>query len=101
MTCTAVSYPQANPDTDYIIQHPFGITLTHTLTTPGEGGVIHEIGSAMDSDNGTYTCHVIIIRMDTSMTGAIEEDLIVIDINGTGKCISIINLLAKKPPIVS
>ena len=58
MTCTAVSYPQADPETDYIIQHPSGLTLFHTHIAPGIDGVIHEIESVTDTDGGKYHCHV-------------------------------------------
>ena len=85
VTCTAVSYPQADPHTDYIIQHPSGVTVT--LTTAGTSGVIYEIGGAMDNDNGIYKCHVIIIRMKRVMTGEIEGNLTVI--NDAGKRVNV------------
>lgn len=81
VTCTAVSYPQVNPQSDYIIQHPSGVTLT--FTTAGANSVIYEIGGAVDNDNGTFKCHVIIIRMNRIMTSQIEGDLTVI--NDVGK----------------
>ena len=82
MTCTAVSYPQADPETDYIIQHPIGLSVVHTHIAPGLSGIIYEIGSAMDTDNGTYTCHVIVIRMDRSVTNEREEYLTVTNVAG-------------------
>ena len=90
VTCTAVSYPQANPHTDYVIQHPDGVTLTHTLIASGISGIIYEIDGAMDNDNGTYKCHVIIIRMDRIMTSEIEGDLTVI--NDAGKKLNVRSL---------
>ena len=87
MTCTAVSYPQANPQTDYVIQHPDAVTLTHTLIASGTSGVFYEIDGAVDNDNGTYKCHVIIICMDRVMTGEIEGNLTVI--NDAGKKVNV------------
>ena len=87
MTCTAVSYPQANPETDYIIQHPSGVTVT--LTTAGTSGVIYEIGGAVENDNGIYKCHVIIFRMDRVMTGEIEGNLTVINDAAASKRVNV------------
>ena len=87
MTCTAVSYPQADPHTDYIIQHPSGVTVT--LTTAGTSGVIYEIGGAVKNDNGIYKCHVIIIRMNRVMTGEIEENLTVINDAAASKRVNV------------
>lgn len=68
MTCTAVSYPEANPDTDYIIQHPIGETLIHEHITSEMDGVIYAIESAVDSDSGTFQCHLTVYCMeDTPM----------------------------------
>ena len=84
ITCTAVSYPQA---TDYIIQHPSGVTVT--LTTAGTSGVIYEIGGAVENDNGIYKCHVIIICMNRVMTGEIEGNLTVINDAAASKRVNV------------
>lgn len=82
-----MSYPQANPDTDYAIQHPAGTTLMHTHIAPGVDGVIYAIDSAVDDDNGTYECHVTVYCMERPMMSEVEEYLEVI--NNTGKIINI------------
>ena len=87
VTCTAVSYPQALPDTDYAIQHPAGTTLTHTHIAPGVDGVIYAIDSAVDSDIGIYECHVTVYCMERPIMSE-EEDYLKI-INRTGKIVNV------------
>ena len=77
-----MSYPQADPEKDYIIQDPTGLPVVHSHIAPGLSGIIYEIGSAMETDNGTYTCHVIIFRMDRSITNEKEGHLIVTNVAG-------------------
>ena len=70
VTCTAVSYPLADPETDYIIQHPTGLAVVHTYIAPGMDGVIHEIERVTDEDGGEYNCHVILNNYISSETEA-------------------------------
>ena len=77
VTCTAVSYPKANPDTDYGIQHPAGVTKDHHHITHEMDGIIYEIDSAANYDNGTYQCHLRVICMGEEITGQKEGYLIV------------------------
>lgn len=60
VSCSAVSYPQANPHTDYVLQHPDGLTVIHTHITPGVNGIIYEINRVTDEDAGEYDCHVFV-----------------------------------------
>lgn len=53
-----MSYPQANPNEDYILQHPDGLTVVHTHNTPDMDGIIYEINRITDEDAGEYDCHV-------------------------------------------
>ena len=53
-----MSYPQANPNEDYVLQTPGGITVVHTHNTPDMDGIIYEISKIADEDAGKYDCHV-------------------------------------------
>lgn len=85
VTCTAVSYPKLDPNSDTDpdangIQHPLGITRDHQHITPEMDGIIYEIDSANDSDNGEYKCHLTAYCMpDQPMMGEMVKYLIVIN----------------------
>ena len=53
-----MSYPPANPNEDYVLQRPDGLTVIHTHIAHGVDGVIYEINGVADEDAGEYDCHV-------------------------------------------
>lgn len=63
VTCSAVSYPPANPlgDAVYIFHHLNKGTKAHTYAT--SDAVIYEISSATEIDAGNYYCHVHVMTM--------------------------------------
>ena len=82
VTCTAVSYPKFEPNpeanpSENGIQHPLGETKDHQHTTPEMDGIIYEIESATDHDNGVYKCHLTVYCMGQPMMAEIVKNLIV------------------------
>ena len=74
--CTAKSYPTANPNTDFSIQHPANCNVTISETSDMKG-VIHTIEHAEIHDYGEYVCHVDIVMFN--LHGVATKSL------GTGK----------------
>ena len=57
VTCKAKSYPQADGEDKYKLNHPANVKVD-TILTDNKDGVIYQILNSRESDLGEYVCEV-------------------------------------------